>query len=267
MLIDENVISLIVEKADLKSSDTVLEIGAGSGNVTAELAKHQGKLFVVEKDRDLLSMLTDRFRDERNVHILAGDVLSIELPEFNKIVSNMPYSILQQFFIRLIKERRERFEQAVLIVPYGFAKKMTALPGSGDFGMISALFMAFYDVDAFAQIEKSSFDPQPRVTSVCVSIRPKDLSLSQSRKTSKLLHDLFIHYERKIRNSLIHTLWDESSDLLGKRLTKNEAEGLVDEILAGLPASLTDKKAIIMTNEEFRLLATALLSWEQKKLV
>ena len=51
-----------------------------------------------------------------------------KLPNFNKIVSNMPYSILQQFFMRLIKERKQNFEQAVMIVPYGFAKKMTATP-------------------------------------------------------------------------------------------------------------------------------------------
>ncbi len=263
-LIDESVIKQIVDKADIKSSDIVLEIGAGSGNVTAELAKCCKKLFILEKDQDLLEILADRFENNGNVRILAGDVLQIELPNFNKIVSNMPYSILQQFFMRLIKERKQNFEQAVMIVPYGFAKKMTATPDSNDFGMVSALFMAFYDVDMFAQIEKSSFDPQPRVTSVCVSIKPKNPSLSQS-KTTKLLQNLFINNDRKVRNSLLHSLWDEGQEVLGKKLTKNEAEALVDKIMAGLPKPLADKKGVTLTNDEFRRLVTALLSLEQKQ--
>jgi 16S rRNA (adenine1518-N6/adenine1519-N6)-dimethyltransferase len=264
MLIDEDVISLIADKADIKSSDVVLEIGAGSGNVTAELAKHRERLFVVEKDSDLVSDLAERFGDEKNVSVLAGDVLRIELPKFNKIVSNMPYSILQQFFMRLIKEGRQNFEQAVMVVPYGFAKKMTALPDSEGFGMISALFMAFYDVEEFAQIEKTSFDPQPRVTSVCVSIRPKELSPSQPRKALRLLQELFIHDERKAGNSLMRTLWDKGTDLLGRKVTKKEAEGLAGEILAKLPASLKNKKCMALTNDEFRQLTAALVSWDQK---
>ena len=74
MLIDESVIKQIVDKADIKSSDIVLEIGAGSGNVTAELAKCCKKLFILEKDQDLLEILADRFENNGNVRILAGDV-------------------------------------------------------------------------------------------------------------------------------------------------------------------------------------------------
>ncbi len=260
MLVDKDIIRLIVKKANIMSSDVVLEVGAGSGNVTEELAKHHSSIFVVEKDMELLPDLEEKFRQNRNISIIAGDVLKIELPKFNKIVSNMPFSILQQFFVRLIKEGRQNFEQAVMIVPYGFAKKMVATPDSSDFGMISALFMAFYDVDEFAQAEKECFDPQPRVTSVCVSIKPRGTAAPESKRTQRLLQNLFIHDEQKVRNSMLHTLWDEGPELLGKGLTKKEAAKVVTEILESLPESLADKKAIALTNEEFRRLVAALIS-------
>jgi 16S rRNA (adenine1518-N6/adenine1519-N6)-dimethyltransferase len=257
-LIDKSIIRLIVEKASLKGTDVVLEIGAGSGNVTAELAKHPGKVIVVEKDEDLIPGLEDRFGNTRNVSILSGDVLRIVLPRFNKIVSNMPYSVLQQFFMRLIKEGRQNFEQAVMIVPYGFAKKMTAKPDSSDFGAISALFMAFYDVEVFAQVEKECFDPQPRVTSVCASIMPKGASAPSSVKTCRLLQNLFIHDEQKVRNSLLHTMWDEGIDLFGRRVTKKEADAEAAKILAKLPSLVAEKRALELTNDEFRKLVVAI---------
>lgn len=263
-LSDKQLISRIVESAALRSTDVVLEIGGGTGNISVEIMKRSGRLIIVEKDPELSVHLVNRFKGKSNVSVLPGNILDVDIPPFNKIVANPPYAVLQQFFVKLIKEGRQNFEQAVLVVPYAFEKKMTATPDSDYFGVISALFMAFYNVETIMQINKESFSPPPRVTSACVSVKPKDPATSQFSKTQKLLQRLFLYDEKKVRNVIMQSLWNEGDQIIGIRLTKREAGALADQILSGLSQQLAEKKVLELTNEEFRDLTITLLSWERE---
>jgi 16S rRNA (adenine1518-N6/adenine1519-N6)-dimethyltransferase len=262
ILKDRGVIEALVGKAALEGTDSVLEIGGGPGNISAELLRRCGRLTIIEKDPEFCAVLKERFRNERKVRILQGDALEVALPEFDKIVANTPFSILQQFFIRLIAEGMQNFKQAVLVVPYAFARKITARVNSSYFGEMSALFMAFYDTEMFALVDKEAFNPQPRVTCACVSIRPRGKE-SAHAKTSMILRNIFAHDTKIVKNTIVQTLWSRGNELVGRHLVKRDARTFAARIMGSMPNTLVDKKACELTNEEFGVMTAALLKWEQ----
>ncbi|CAG0974065.1 partial cobalt-precorrin-6B (C15)-methyltransferase, partial [Methanosarcinales archaeon] len=88
-LIDEQVLGRIIEYGHINSLDTVLEIGAGFGNLTEKIALKAGKVIAIEVDPELASSL-NRFD---NVEVIIGDAMKQDFPHFNKVISNLPYSI------------------------------------------------------------------------------------------------------------------------------------------------------------------------------
>jgi len=92
-LIDAGYLDRIVAAADLSSEDTVLEIGAGIGNLTERLARKAKKVLAIELDPALVAVLHDRFDAVENIEIIPGDALKLDFPDFDKAVSNLPYSM------------------------------------------------------------------------------------------------------------------------------------------------------------------------------
>jgi len=139
ILIDDLVLHNIVEYADLHHRDVVLEIGAGTGVLTEELRKRVMNVFAIESDATFAELLNRRF-ENTNVEVIHGDALKVEFSEsafkssFNKIVSNLPYSISSEITFKLLKYP---FEMAVLMYQYEFARRMAALHGSKEYGKLS----------------------------------------------------------------------------------------------------------------------------------
>ena len=94
-LIDDFKRKKIIEYAKLTKEDTVLEIGPGIGTLTIELAKKAGKVIAIEQDTTIFNILKKRLENEKidNVELINGDAVKVDFPEFNKIVSNLPYQI------------------------------------------------------------------------------------------------------------------------------------------------------------------------------
>ncbi len=246
-LVDKKAIEMIASEASLNTNDFVLEIGGGTGSISTEIAGRCKKLAIVEKDASLCNILKSKFKNKDNVSVIHGDILNVKIPKFNKIVSSTPYSVIQQIFIRLIKERRHNFDSAVLVVSYSFAKKMVATPDSDYFGAISAMLGAFYDMKEVFQIHKSSFDPQPRVTSACVVLKRKQ----KYTKEELILQNLFFNNQRKLGNAIMKYFWDSGN-------TKSNARKMADKLLKRLPKSIAEKKILELTNRDFKELVIAL---------
>ena len=259
-LSNEAQIELMVKSAELGTKDIVLEIGGGRGNITKHIVKSAGKVIVVERDAKFVEALRSKFWATPNVEVIEGNIMDVKLPAFSKIISNTPFSILQPFFIRLIKERRHLFEKAILIVPAGFAERITATPGSEDFGQIGAMFMAFYDTKTIAELDKSDFTPPPSVDSVCINIHVKPLAPASPARY--LLQQIFLLDEKKVKNIIVQTLWNKGPELAGKSLTKKQSKTLFEEIFGKKQVTFEEKKVSELTNEEFRKIVSALLNWE-----
>ncbi len=249
IMIDSKMNETIVDAASVNSKDEILEIGGGSGNLTELLARHARFVYAVEKDEAYSSMLSKKFSSSDNVAVISGNILDVKLPKFNKIVSNPPYQILESFFFRLVYERRWNFECCVITVPHGFAKIITAKPSEDKFGLLSALFFAFYDVNDIAEVSKEAFSPMPRVTSRLIRITPKS---GNDDFLQYFFKNIFLQRGKKIRNTLLGVLWNNCTGTAGKRLTKNEAKALIKKIDNGKLVMILDKKASQLSNRDVR---------------
>ncbi len=257
IMTDDALLDSIVELADLNKDDTVLEIGGGPGNLAKRLAKVCGKLAVVEKDSKYVKQLDGKLGGDDRVTIINGDILKVALPPFNKIVSNTPYSVLQQFFVRLVKERRYNFECAILVVPRGFATKITTQPGSKDFGALSALFMAFYEVNVLMEIGKGSFLPPPRVKSDCIRVTQSTAD-PQKNIAGYLFRKVFLNEGKKLKNLIVELFWDYGRVAAGKSFTKKEAREMTQRMLGSRFAEIGDRRVAELRNDDFSYIASSI---------
>ena len=196
-LIVEDVIKREVERAEIKENDTVLEIGPGLGVLTDELAKRAGKVYTIEKDSRIIEILKREY-DWRNVEIIEGDALKVEFPEFNKIVSNLPYQISSPITFKLLKYD---FERAVLIYQLEFAQRMVAKPGDKNYSRLSVMVQAKVDANLVERIGRGAFYPKPKVDSAVIVMEPKPKD-EQIELNENLVKALFQHKRSELLTAL-----------------------------------------------------------------
>ncbi|NJE06441.1 16S ribosomal RNA methyltransferase A [Thermococcus sp. M36] len=168
-LVVPDIIERNVERAELSERDIVLEVGPGLGVLTDALSKRAGKVYAIEKDHRLVEILRKEY-DWPNVEIIEGDALRVEFPEFNKIVSNLPYQISSPITFRFLKYE---FERAVLIYQLEFAQRMVAKPGDRNYSRLSLMIRAKAYAELVERIGRGAFWPRPKVDSAVVVLEPK----------------------------------------------------------------------------------------------
>jgi 16S rRNA (adenine1518-N6/adenine1519-N6)-dimethyltransferase len=168
---------------------TVLEIGPGRGALTSLLARRARRVIAVEKDRVLAAQLRMHFSLATNVEIIEGDILAIDLdslfgpkpgstrpgmevePQKVRVVGNLPYFITSDILLRLF-EYRKCFEMMVLMVQKEVADRLTAKPGSSDYGLLSATAQLYSKVEPLFTLPPRAFSPPPKVYSTVVRLEP-----------------------------------------------------------------------------------------------
>ncbi|OGF20805.1 ribosomal RNA small subunit methyltransferase A [Candidatus Falkowbacteria bacterium RIFOXYB2_FULL_38_15] len=182
-LIDKNVLEKIVETADLKKNDIVLEIGAGFGTLTERLVQKAGKVITVESDRGILPILRRNLENYKNVEIIEKDVLQIPsnlLPVISysyKIVANLPYQITS-IVLRKFLESEPRPSEMVVMVQKEVAERICALPllcnatarRAGEMSILAISVQFFGEPEIIEIVPRSSFYPAPEVDSAILKI-------------------------------------------------------------------------------------------------
>ena len=191
-VVDNRLIRRICNYADIDDKDIVLEIGAGTGNLTAELIKRAKFVHAIEKDKKLAETLYDRFRTCRNIEILQDDALKIEFPKFGKIVSNLPYSISRRITVKFIKYE---FDRAILLYQKEFVDKLLAKSGTDNYRFISALVQSVADIELLEKVPPTVFQPRPRVWSALIKLVPKKIP---DEKYIRFLRTIFNHKNKRI---------------------------------------------------------------------
>jgi 16S rRNA (adenine1518-N6/adenine1519-N6)-dimethyltransferase len=144
-------------------------VGGGLGILSNELAKQARHLYVIEIAPGLVRALQDILRNHQNVTVLEGDALTMELPEVDKVVSNLPYSISSEMTFRLLRELK--FDQAVLMYQKEFAQRLLAEPFSQDYSRLTINIRYQADVEHVMDVPAGMFFPTPVVDSIVVRIR------------------------------------------------------------------------------------------------
>lgn len=170
------VVTTIVEKASLRPTDVVLEVGPGTGNMTMKILEKAKTVLACEIDRRLVGELEKRVQNtphRSKLKILQGDVLKTNLPFFDICVANLPYQISSPFVFKLL-EHRPFFRCAILMFQREFAHRLVAKPGDKLYCRLSVNCQFLARVDLIMKVGRNNFRPPPKVESNVVRIEPRN---------------------------------------------------------------------------------------------
>ncbi|RKP12254.1 S-adenosyl-L-methionine-dependent methyltransferase, partial [Piptocephalis cylindrospora] len=166
----------IVDKANLKSTDTVCEVGPGTGNITVRILEQAKKVVAIDMDPRLTAELTKRVRgtpEQRRLEIIHGDAIKMPLPYFDVFISNTPYQISSPLVFKLLAHR-PIMRCAILMFQREFALRLLAKPGDELYCRLSVNVQMYAKVDHIMKVGKGNFRPPPQVESSVVRITPHD---------------------------------------------------------------------------------------------
>ncbi|XP_043598325.1 probable dimethyladenosine transferase [Bombus pyrosoma] len=170
------VIQSMVEKAAVRPTDVVLEIGPGTGNMTVKLLDKAKKVIACELDARMVAELQKRVQGtiyQSKLQIMIGDVLKTDLPFFDLCVANIPYQISSPLVFKLLLHR-PLFRCAVLMFQREFAERLVAKPGDKLYCRLSINTQLLARVDLLMKVGKNNFRPPPKVESNVVRIEPRN---------------------------------------------------------------------------------------------
>lgn len=176
ILKNPRVVDAIVAKASLRSSDTVLEVGPGTGNLTVKLLDAAARVTAIEVDPRMAAEVTRRVQGtpgESRLSVVLGDVIRLRpLPYFDAIVANTPYQISSPLVFRLLAHR-PLFRTAVLMFQKEFAQRLVARPGDPLYCRLSVNTQLLARVEVVLKVGRNNFRPPPKVDSLVVRLTPR----------------------------------------------------------------------------------------------
>ncbi|NWZ65504.1 DIM1 transferase, partial [Acrocephalus arundinaceus] len=170
------VVNSIIDKAALRRTDVILEVGPGTGNLTVKMLEKVKKVIACEIDPRLVGELQKRVQGTclaNKLEIKVGDILKTDLPFFDACVANLPYQISSPFVFKLLLHR-PFFRCAILMFQREFALRLVAKPGSKQYCRLSINTQLLARVDHLMKVGKNNFRPPPKVESSVVRIEPKN---------------------------------------------------------------------------------------------
>jgi len=170
------IVQALIEKSALRNTDTVLEIGPGTGNMTVKMLDKVKKVVACELDTRMVAELQKRVQGshyQQKLQIMVGDVIKTDLPFFDVCVANVPYQISSPLVFKLLLHR-PFFRCAVLMFQREFAQRLVAQPGDKLYCRLSINTQLLSRVDHLMKVGKNNFRPPPKVESSVVRIEPKN---------------------------------------------------------------------------------------------
>lgn len=217
-LVDRAILEKIVRAAELRENDSVIEVGAGLGALTRELARHAGSVVSIELDQQLEPYLRAQFQGMANVRMLFGDALTLDLTDAmpaNKLVANLPYNVATPLFTRVL-ESYPSITDLYFLVQKEVAQRITASPGKKDYGFFTVKCGLFGQGVVLFNVSPGSFFPPPKVVSSFVHFKRYEAPLASDDERERVIalaEGAFANRRKKALNSLLINL----SDALGRR--------------------------------------------------
>jgi 16S rRNA (adenine1518-N6/adenine1519-N6)-dimethyltransferase len=245
-LIDLNLVDLIVRSAELTADDIAVEIGSGTGSLTARLAEHAGAVLTVELDTAFATLVRETLRDRTNITFLHADVLRNKnhlnpevlaaLDEVRrrhpgghvKLTANLPYAVATPVITNFLLSDLS-LERMIVTVQWEIAERLTATPDNKEYGALAVLVQSLADVSIVRRLPPSVFWPRPQVASAIVAVRPSAGKraavtgrLGNVQRFRNFLRDLYTHRRKNLRGALV--------GLPSGRLAKEEVDRKLGEL-------------------------------------
>ncbi len=221
-LVDEKVIKKIVDFADLRKKDVVLEVGAGTGALTQELAKKAGKVIAFKIDERFKPFLSCLSGNVQVFYESAWKYVQLEgkfkhKKEYNKVVANPPYSFLEPFLHNLTFLE---YDKVILLVPLKFVKKIRE----------NDIFGSFFDAKILLRVSKERFYPIPETNPVVIDLIRLPDPIETKNLGLFLRQYIYQHEGQLVKNSLMEGLIKYAKLVYSEKLTKNQARGIIAKI-------------------------------------
>jgi len=266
LLTDEACLKRVVEAANLSNDDTVIEIGTGTGILTKELAKAAKKVITFEIDKRIVEIAREYLKDCGNVEIVNDDFLEAdplsylplakgEMPEQRegqrgyKFVANVPYYITTPIIEKILSTP---FSCAVLTVQREFAKRMTARPGTKEYGSFTIFVNYYTEPEIVSYIPRSAFLPQPTVGSAIIRLAAKPVGARRDAPLHffPVVRAAFNQRRKTLRNALMSKFEPEAVDralkiagidpkIRGEKLSITDFERLAGALLISQPSTMS----------------------------
>ncbi len=203
-LTDRRILGRIADALHLTGGETVLEIGPGRGALTDILAERAGRLIAIEYDRALAELLRQRYARRGNVLIAEADVLEVSLGELAAgpyvLVGNVPYYITTPILFHALAPPRA--ERAVYLVQREVADRLSAAPGTKEYGGLTVNVAAVARAETLFRVPAGAFSPPPKVESAVVRITPLQtplVSRDEERPLRTLVQNAFGMRRKQMR--------------------------------------------------------------------
>ncbi len=223
LLISEGVIQKIVDIIEVTSSDTIVEIGVGTGQLTEEILKRNPSvLYGIEIDETAYPIIEDRFKGYENFVLIKKDFFEVNLRELSegkiKLVGNLPYNVSSLILVNTVFYI-DIIERAVFMLQKEVAEKLIAKPKTKSYTFLSVFLQTFFDIEYVMSVPARFFKPPPKVTSAVVRLFPKKelpVPFEEIKKYKNFVSGLFSNKRKMLRTKV-------DKDLLAKAGIKETA--------------------------------------------
>jgi 16S rRNA (adenine1518-N6/adenine1519-N6)-dimethyltransferase len=227
---DRRTIQRIIEALAPKRDETIIEIGPGTGALTAELVESASRVVAVEFDRKLAPLLSERFREFPNFKLVMADALTVDFcaeifpARSARLVANLPYNISTAILQRLIAQRA-CIEEMILMLQREVVERVLAPAGTSDRGFISVLVEAYCEAEKLFDVAPGAFRPPPKVWSSVMRLifRPRiNAETTDERLLWEVVSAGFAQKRKTMLNNLRH-----APEPLQERLKRNGGASIV----------------------------------------
>ena len=224
-LIDREILEQIVNTVEITNKE-ILEIGPGSGNLTAYILKKKPKkIHVIEKDNDLSFLLNEKF--DSKINIINKDVLEISENNISKekltVFGNLPYNISTEILSKWIVnlDKNFWFSELVLMFQKEVANRIIAKSDTSEYGRLSILSNWKLKIKKIIDIKPKSFSPRPKIDSSLLVFTPKkDFFIFDNPKNLEKITRIFFSQRRKMIKKPFNQIFKNTEEI-SKKLNIN----------------------------------------------
>ena len=221
-LIDKNILTKIVEVTDIKNK-FILEIGPGTGNLTSFILKKEPKkLFVIEKDKDLILILDDKFK--KKISIINDDVLNIDeknlVNDKLTVFGNLPYNISTEILCKWIlnlDKKKFWFDNLILMFQKEVADRIISRFNTSSYGRLSVLANWKLEILKICDVQPNSFFPKPKVESTLLIFKTKkNYFILNNPKNLEKITRVFFNHRRKMIKKPFNQIFNGNKEIIKK---------------------------------------------------
>lgn len=241
-LIDANIINKYIELCNFNKNDVVLEIGPGKGTLTKIIAPLVKKMYAIEIDerlREFLDVID-------NVDVIYNNVLNIEFPKVDKIITSLPYSIIEPFIKKCINID---FKEMYMLMGSNYVNKsIEKMPNK-----LSIITNSYFRIEKLIDVDPKYFDYPPRVMSSIVKItkvKKENLDIKY-----RIYNEIIYRDNKKIKNAL------EEAFISIYNITKRESKKIIVNL--NIPNDILDAKFEIISNDDLVILDEILEKYKE----